>query len=73
MTQTIAELRTRLANVRLAIDAALTGKSYRIGDGQSQRELQRQDLSDLRKLEAELERDIARLSGGGVRYGVYIG
>lgn len=71
MTQTVEQLEARLANVRLAIDAALTGKSYRINSGGSERELQRQSLKDLQAMEQSLERQISRLQGGsGVRFGV---
>lgn len=71
MTQTVEQLEARLANVRQAIDAALTGKSYRINSGGSERELQRQSLKDLQAMEQNLERQISRLQGGsGVRFGV---
>lgn len=71
MTQTVEQLEARLAKVREAIDAALTGKSYRINSGGSERELQRQSLKDLQAMEQNLERQIARLQGdSGVRFGV---
>lgn len=73
MAQTIEQLEARLASVRAAIDQALSGKSYQIKDGETDRRLERQDLSALRKMESDLEMQISRANGGGVRYGVYVG
>lgn len=73
MAQTIIDLEARLVSVRNAIDAALSGKTYRIKDGNTERYLERQSLADLQKLESDIEFQIKRLNGGGVRYGVYLG
>lgn len=73
MAQTIAQLEEQLSAVRQAINAALTGQRYLIKDGETTRELERQSLDSLRRMESDLSLQISRLSGGGVRYGVYLG
>jgi chromosome segregation ATPase len=73
MTQTVEQLTAQLEQVREAIATVLSGKSYRIKDGETERELTRQSLSDLERRETMLERQINRMGGHGVRYGVYVG
>lgn len=70
MTETVADLESRLTKVRAAIDAAMTGKSYKIESGQSSRELERQSLKDLLALEQMLLSKIARIGGGTIRHAV---
>lgn len=69
MAQTLEQLEARLAKVDAAIDAALTGRKYRISSGGSDRELERQSLKDLQAMRQLLETQIARL-GGGIRHGI---
>lgn len=70
MSQTVAELEARLAKVRAAIDAAITGKRYKIDSGTSSRELERQSLKDLQAMETNLVLQINRMGGGGVSFGM---
>lgn len=70
MSQTVAELEARLAKVRAAIDAAITGKRYKIDSGTSSRELERQSLKDLHAMETNLVLQINRMGGGGVSFGM---
>lgn len=70
MAETIESLQARLDKVNLAIDAAMTGKSYKIESGQSSRELERQSLKDLLALEQMLLSKIARIGGGTIRHAV---
>lgn len=70
MAQTIEQLEARLAKVDAAIDAALTGKKYRISSGGSDRELERQSLKDLQAMRNMLEAQIARAGGGTIRHAV---
>ena len=72
MTQSIEQLEARLEKVRAAIDCALTGKRYRIEDGDTSRELERQSLKDLTAMEASLVAQIARAGGNGIRHAVPI-
>jgi hypothetical protein len=63
----------QLDNVRASIQKIEAhGQSYSISDGGAARTLGRANLAELYKREAALERDIARLSRGGigVSYGV---
>lgn len=60
----------RLEKVNAAIDAALTGKRYRISSGGTERELERQPLSDLLKLQQSLNVQLARMNVGSACYGV---
>lgn len=66
------QILARLEKVDAAIDAALTGKRYKIGSGGTDRELERQSLDDLMKLQQLLTAQLARIdgSGGGIRHGV---
>ena len=59
------QIAARLEKVEAAIDAALTGKRYKIGSGGSERELERQSLDDLMKLQQLLTAHLARIDGGG--------
>lgn len=68
--ETIEQLQDQLAKVRDAIDAALTGKKYRIESGSGSRELERQSLRDLQAREQLLLTKIARMGGNGIRHGV---
>lgn len=60
----------RLEKVNAAIDAALTGKRYRISSGGTERELERQPLSELLKLQQSLNVQLARMNVGAACYGV---
>lgn len=68
MPETVQQLEDRLLNVRKAIDAALTGKRYRISSGGSDRELERQSLKDLLATEQMLEAKLNRIGGGTIRH-----
>lgn len=68
MAQTIADLEARLAKIDTAIDAALTGRKYKIGSGGSERELERQSLKDLQAMRQLVETQINRLGGGTIRH-----
>lgn len=61
MSQTAAEIEARLVKVRAAIDRAILAASYSIGG----RSHSNQGLTELRKLEKELMRQLSRLTGGG--------
>ncbi|HET6441238.1 MAG TPA: hypothetical protein VFH53_02585 [Phycisphaerae bacterium] len=60
---TAAQASERLVKVRAAIDAILDGVNQSVSIGG--RAYTRLELSELRKMEADLERTVARLSGGG--------
>lgn len=59
MAETVAQLETRLTNVRAAIDRALNVQSYSI----SGRQITHANLESLMKLEKELQRKLSRLQG----------
>jgi hypothetical protein len=59
----------RLEKVNAAIDAALLGKKFKVASGGTERELERQSLSDLMKMQQLLVSQLARIDGsGGVRH-----
>ena len=62
MAETAAQLETRLAQVREAITAALTAQSYSMAG----RSVTRSNLAELRSLEKDLERKLARLTSGPI-------
>lgn len=62
MAETAAQLETRLANVRAAIDRAINAASYSIAS----RQHTNQTLKNLRDLEKDLERKLARLINGPI-------
>lgn len=71
MSLTVEQLKERLAKVQAAIDAAVTGKRYKIQSGSSTRELERQSLAELERMESSLLAQISRVEGNGaVRHGV---
>jgi len=59
MAETVAQLETRLANVRAAIERAVQVQSYSI----SGRQITHANLDQLMKLEKELQRKLSRLQG----------
>lgn len=54
--------------VESAIAAAYGSAEYTVQDGQTRRQLRRQELPVLLKRKAELELSISRLTGGGPSY-----
>lgn len=59
--QRLARLRDRLAKIDEAIDAVLSGQSYKLGS----RSVTRADLAELRSYQHETETEIRRLEEGG--------
>ena len=62
MAETVAQLETRLANVRASIDRVLNMQSYSI----SGRTVSHANLDALMKLEKELQRKLSRLQGKNI-------
>ena len=60
MAETVAQLETRLSQVRAAIANALTAQSYSVAG----RSVTRSNLGELRQLEKDLMRRINRLNNG---------
>ena len=60
MAETLAQLETRLANVRASIERVLQVQSYSI----SGRQVSHANLKELRQLEKDLMRRINRLNNG---------
>ena len=70
LEEIIAEKQAELAQVKAAIAAAYGGAEYSVQDGQTRRQLRRQDLKVLLARRAELETEISRTQGGGVTFGM---
>lgn len=68
--KTTQEIQAELASVRQAIQAAYGSKSYSVTTGGTARQLERQPLDVLLRREADLERQLQRMGGGGITYGV---
>ena len=60
---TSAELETRIASLKLAIDAAIAGKAYTFNG----RSVSRQDLSELRKQMDYYVAELNKLDRSGIR------
>lgn len=67
---TIQQMQEELEAVKVAINAAYTGKKYAITTGGIARELERQPLNVLLNRRRELELAISRASGGGISFGM---
>lgn len=73
MPTTLETKQQQLEEVRAAISKILThGQAYTVMDGGAQRQLTRANLKQLEAREAQLERQVDRLTRGGmsVNYGM---